>query len=516
VFGRGYRVTTSIDLRLQRLARKAIAESLTDPDGPTASLVAIDPRDGSVLAMVGGQNFRESEFNLAVQSQRQPGSVFKPFVLAAALETGIAPGSTFVSKPYLISLGDRLWSVRNYENAYLGSTTLDNATVHSDNTVYAQLTEIVGPKAVARTAQRLGIRSPLESYFAIGLGAEAVNPLELARAYAAFPTNGLRLDGSIFGNVPRAVLSVHDPARTKPRENMVVPRRVLKDSTAKTVNSILQRVVSQGTGKRAWLPDRPVAGKTGTTENYGDAWFVGYTPQLVVAVWVGYPNTLKPMETEFHGDPVAGGTFPAEIWKSFAASALRLRREEPASFEPPPFLAGTTKRVVRRDGRLLLDNGICRRALTVVYFHGGPTKTARCKPNEVDVPRVVGQKLEVAQARLAAQPLQWQIAYVPAKPLQRTDRVVRQVPARGRLSSHDTVTLFLPRPLHGVVPKLRGLTVAQARAKLAKAGLKPDVAGFTDGREGTVVAQAPAPGLAARKGMVVSLIVGRGQPKTAG
>jgi penicillin-binding protein 1A len=511
LFGGGYRVRTSIDLDVQKAARRAIKKWLTNPDGPTAALVAIDPRDGSVVAMVGGENFRESQFNLAAQAQRQPGSAFKPFVLAAALQSGIAPASSFQSKPLLISLGDRFWSVRNYENAYLGSATLDEATVHSDNTIYAQLTQLVGPKAVAKTARALGVQSRLDSYFAIGLGAEAVNPLEMARAFAAFPTNGVRVDGSIFGNVPRAVLSVQRPSDAKPVENAVHPRRVLSSATAETINSILQHVVQSGTGKRAALADRPVAGKTGTTENYGDAWFVGYTPQLVTAVWVGYPNTLRPMETEYHGEAVAGGTFPALIWKSFAESAMRIRKDEPAYFEPPPYLSGTSKRVVRRDGRLFLDNGLCKGAQSLVYFSGrGPTRTANCKPNEVEVPDVVGQRIDIAQARLAAQPLEWTIAYQPARPLQRVDRVVGQVPERGRLSSYDNVTLILPKAQHGIVPKLIGLTLRDARTKLRRLDLLPDVAGFTDGRPGRIVAQFPSAGLAARPGLAVSVVVGRG------
>jgi penicillin-binding protein 1A len=511
LFGGGYRVRTSIDLDVQKAARRAIKKWLTNPDGPTAALVAIDPRDGSVVAMVGGENFRESQFNLAAQAQRQPGSAFKPFVLAAALQSGIAPASSFQSKPLLISLGDRFWSVRNYENAYLGSATLDEATVHSDNTIYAQLTQLVGPKAVAKTARALGVQSRLDSYFAIGLGAEAVNPLEMARAFAAFPSNGVRVDGSIFGNVPRAVLSVQRPSDAKPVENAVHARRVLSNATAETINSILQHVVQSGTGKRAALADRPVAGKTGTTENYGDAWFVGYTPQLVTAVWVGYPNTLRPMETEYHGEAVAGGTFPALIWKSFTESAMRIRKEEPAYFEPPPYLSGTSKRVVRRDGRLFLDNGLCKGAQSLVYFSGrGPTRTANCKPNEVEVPDVVGQRIDIAQARLAAQPLEWTIAYQPAKPLQRVDRVVGQVPERGRLSSYDNVTLILPKAQHGIVPKLIGLTLRDARTKLRRVDLLPDVAGFTDGRPGRIVAQFPSAGLAARPGLAVSVVVGRG------
>jgi penicillin-binding protein 1A len=511
VFGGGYRVLTSIDLDLQRLARKAIAEWLDDHEGLSAALVAIDPRDGSVLAMVGGNNYRQSEFNLAVQAERQPGSSFKPFVLATALEKGVAPVSTFVSKPLLVSLGDKFWSVHNYEDAYLGSVTVDTATVHSDNTVYAQLTQLVGPQAVVKVAHELGIRSQLDNYFAIGLGAEAVNPLEMARAFAAFASDGYRIDSSIFGNEPRAVLSVHDPSKKKPTENRVVPRRKLRRATAETVNSILQRVVREGTGRRAALSDRAAAGKTGTTENYGDAWFVGYTPELVVAVWVGDPDKLTPMLTEFHGEPVAGGTFPALIWKSFMESALAREKDGPSSFEPPPVLSGSAKRVVMRDGRLFLDNGLCRGAQTVVYFSGyGPQKTARCKPNEVEVPRVVGQTVENAQARLAAQPLTAVVAYQPAKPLQRVGRVVAQYPARGRLSSYDKVTLILPKPLEGVIPKLVGLTLRDAQVKLRRLHVHVDVAGFTDGPLGKVVAQAPAAGLASDPSLTVSLVVGRG------
>jgi penicillin-binding protein 1A len=511
VFGGGLRVRTTIDLDLQRLARRAISQYLDDPDGPTAAIVAIDPRDGSIVAMVGGRNFRESQFNLAVQAERQPGSSFKPFVLAAALERGIAPGSTFESRPKLISLGDRFWSVHNYDNVYLGSVTLETATVHSDNAVYADLTQLVGPRAVAATARRLGIKSRLNPYFAIGLGAESVNPLELARAFSVFPMNGYRIDSKLFGNSPRFVSELSGCNFKHTTRDDISPKAALRRSTAQTINHILQEVVERGTGRRAALPDRPVAGKTGTTENYGDAWFVGYTPQLVAAVWVGDADELKPMETEFHGDPVAGGTYPALIWKSFMQSGLRQRKDPPTSFESPPYLSGTSKRVVWRDGRLLLDNGLCRGARSVVYFSGrGPTRTARCKPNEVDVPNVVGTTLDVAEARLAAQPLTPVVAYQPAKALQPINRVVAQYPRRGRLSSHDSVTLVVPKPLNGVVPQLVGLTLREARAKLRRVGLAIDVAGFTDGRSGIIVAQSPRANVAARRDLDVSVVVGRG------
>jgi hypothetical protein len=217
------------------------------------------------------------------------------------------------------------------------------------------------------------------------------------------------------------------------------------------------------------------------------------------------------METEFNGDPVAGGTYPALIWKSFMEAALRHRGDEPKSFEQPAFLSGTTKRVVRRDGRVLLDNGVCRGARSIVYFTGkGPQRTARCKPNEVEVPRVVGQTVEAAQARLAAQPLTAVLAYQPAKPLDPVNRVIAQSPKSGRLSSYDEVTLIVSRAKHGVIPKLVGLSLREAKAKLRKAGLGADVAGFTDGRAGTVVAQSPRPGVAADPKLRVIVVVGRG------
>ena len=213
VFGGGLKIYTSIDLELQQLAREAIDKWLPDPRGPEAALVAIDPRDGRVLAMVGGESFGKSQFNLAVQGQRQTGSAFKPFVLTTAVEQGISPQTVFTSEPTVINLGDKLWSVNNYEGSYLGSIDLQEATIHSDNTVYAQLTAQVGPRNVANMAHRLGVTRPLDDYFAIGLGVEAVSPLEMARAFATFANGGERVDGSVLGNVPRAVLRVEDGQR---------------------------------------------------------------------------------------------------------------------------------------------------------------------------------------------------------------------------------------------------------------------------------------------------------------
>jgi len=509
VFGGGLNVQTTIDLSLQKLARAAIEHVLNVPDGPSAALVAIRPRTGEVLAMYGGDNFRQSQFNLAVQGERQPGSSFKPFVLATALKQGVAPSTTFPSRPVSIFIGDKYWNVHNYENDYIGSADLATATVVSDNSVYAQLTRLVGPGNVARTARQLGITRHLNPYFAIGLGADPVSPLEMARAFSTFANEGRRIDGSAFGNRPRAIARVHNPQGKIIDDNKPINRTVLSQDDSALLTSILEDVVRAGTGKRANLPDRIVAGKTGTTENYGDAWFVGYTPQLATAVWVGYPNKLVPMLSQYHGDAVAGGTFPAEIWRVF--NQLALAGTAPESFPTYSYKYASSKKVVWRDGRLQLDNGFCRETALVSYFSGrGPTRTANCKRNEVDIPRVIGLTLARARLRLAGQPLTPNIVYKPARPKQRIDLVLDQFPRRGRASSYDTVTLVLAKPLHGVVPRVIGLSLRQARARLRGRGLVVDIDRFADGRAGRVLAQMPVPGVAAAPRMKIRLVVGHG------
>jgi penicillin-binding protein 1A len=509
VFGGGLRVTTSIDLELQQLARKAIEKWLTEKDGPAAALVALDPRDGRVLAMVGGNSFSKSQFNLAVHGKRQSGSAFKPFVLATALAEGISPQTTYVSKPTVINLGDKLWAVGNYEGAYLGEIDLREATVHSDNSVFAQLTAQVGPTHVRTMAHRLGIQSPLDDYFAIGLGVEAVNPLEMARAFGTFANEGTRVDGTLLGNRPRAVLEVVDGDRVD--VNAPLQRPVLDGNATALLTSILQGVVEEGTGKRALLPNRPAAGKTGTTDNYGDAWFVGYTPQLAVAVWVGYPTTLKPMLDDFEGGPVAGGTYPALIWKTFVQSALRHLAEPSEAFTTPVPLYAAPQRVVYRDGRWARDNGNCRTATVVYYFEGfAPDQEADCKPNEVDVPHVVGTTVADAQARLASMPLTAKVVERPAEAGERVDVVVDQEPDDGTLSSWDTVRIVVPEAEYGTVPDVRGLRLARARAELAIDDLAAMVRAYADGKKGVVLWQSPAPGRAAVPGMTVRLVVGRG------
>jgi penicillin-binding protein 1A len=511
VFGGGLKVYTSIDLKLQELARDAIDKWLTRPNGPEAALVAIRPSDGQVLAMVGGEGFSRSQFNLAVQGERQPGSAFKPFVLATALSQGISPQTTFASKPQVVNLGDKLWAVRNYENAYLGQADLDLATVVSDNTVYAQLTSLVGPENVAKMARRLGIQSPLEGFVGIGLGNEAVNPLEMTRAFSTFANGGVRVDGSLLGNLPRAILAVKDEKNDRLEVNEPVGQQVLSADSSAILTSILYEVVEEGTGRRAQLDDRPVAGKTGTTENYGDAWFVGYTPQLAVAIWVGYPDRLQPMLTEFNGDAVAGGTFPALIFHTFMQDALEHLGEEPEYFPQRPYPYAATYNVTQRNGRWLLDNGECGDARSIVYFVGSEPKTsAGCGSGEVEVPMVVGAKEADAQTRLADLSLLGDVVTQWAKPgVERPGVVLAQDPASGTVKSFSTVRLFVGKAQNGVIPSVVGLTLPEAQLKLADRDLQAEVESFVGGNPGVVVSQVPEAGIAAGPSQIIRLVIGK-------
>ena len=288
---------------------------------------------------------------------------------------------------------------------------------------------------------------------------------------------------------------------------------MLTPTQAATIDQLLQGVVQGGTGTAAALPGREVAGKTGTTENYGDAWFVGYTPQLVAAVWVGYPDKLVPMTYQFHGHAVAGGTFPALIWKAFMTKAL-------AYMKAPRRRTSRHRRTSLRrrsgwstaNGVLERDNGVCKNAYTMEFYGGeGPARTAGCKPNEVEIPNVVGESIEAARTRLDGQPLTAEVIYKPARTGDRIGYVVGQFPRRGTASAYDKITLVLAKSLHGVVPRVVGLRLARGRARSSsRLHLKVRTKGPLSGR---VVHQSLPAHTASAPGRTIVLTL---EQKTAG
>ena len=349
----GLKVYTTIEPRWQRLAQKAIADTLTRKADPAAAIVSIDPANGAIRAMTAIVPGRaNNQFNLLSQARRQPGSTFKTFVLAAAVERGMDPSSTYyVSAPFTYrprpdgNCDDgSWWCVRTYDSSYTGWTSVERATLRSDNSVYAQLTLDVGPARVASMARRLGVRTPLQVNGAfppaMGLGSVAVSPLDMASAYATLAAGGIYTEPTA---IRRVILNGKRDDRWAARHRRT---RVVPDGVASVVTRILEDNVRYGTGTAAAL-SRPVAGKTGTTDKHADAWFVGFTPGLSTAVWMGYTRGEVPM-TNVHGISVSGGSFPAQIWRRFMDPALAglPAREFPEPAQPVVFQQWQPRAVV--------------------------------------------------------------------------------------------------------------------------------------------------------------------------
>ena len=300
-------VHTTIDQKLQRDAEAAVKAALTVEarlkGADQAALVAYDA-SGAMRAMVGGRDYKESQFNRAVQAKRQPGSAFKPFVYVAAMEAGLTPQSRFVDQPIDIEG----WKPANYTPGYAGPVRLTEAVAKSINTVAVQVTEQIGRGKVAEAAKRFGIKSDVPPHRSIALGAVDVTLEELAGAYIPFARHGLAPEPYDIEKIEtRSGETLYE------REDKTPPR-VMTDDVARKMNHLLYQVMLSGTGAGANLGRRPAAGKTGTTNDWRDAWFVGYTPQLIAGVWVGN-DAYEPM------DKVTGGAIPAAIWKEFMLSA---------------------------------------------------------------------------------------------------------------------------------------------------------------------------------------------------
>ena len=329
----GLKIYTTIDPEMQKKGRAAINGQLNLPNDPSSAVVAIDPKTGYIRTMASSGTYDDRTFNLAAQGRRQPGSAFKTMVLVTALRKGINPKSTiYVSKPLNLNVpGYGPWKVQTYDRSYGGPMNLVEATIKSDNTVYAQLDVDVGPKEVAETARMLGIRTKLDGIPSEGLGGLrlGVSPLEMASAYATLAAGGMYSE-------PKAIRRVEFPDGKSDDLGKPKRKRVISDGVAYEVTKILEQNVQRGTGTRARVVGCPAAGKTGTTDNFNDAWFAGYTPSLAAAVWVGYPNALKEMRS-VHGIQVAGGTFPTQIWGNFMSGAKKDCRQFPPPKNPAQF-----------------------------------------------------------------------------------------------------------------------------------------------------------------------------------
>ena len=433
LFKGGLRISTTLDLRAQAQAEGAVAKVLSTPDSdPSAALVSIEPATGYVRALVGGRDFfgaaPEAKFDLATQGRRPAGSAFKPFVLAAALEQGL-PITTFYDAPgtMTIPLAKTPWEVSNYEGQGGGRMTLVDATVRSVNTVYAQLILDVGPAKAVALAAEMGITSDLLPYPSAVLGTNDVTPLEMAAAYGTFANRGLAIP-------PVFVTKVVGPEGRVYFEHQHSQKRVLKQSTADTEVDILRQVVERGTGVGARI-GRPVAGKTGTGQEWRDAWFVGFTPELVTSVWVGFPERQRSMQPPTTRILVTGGSWPAQIWQLYSAAALA---DVPVSdFPPPPPPPGSDPAVILRE-----------------------------------VTRVIGMPAALAEQALAGDGFTAAREPVPSRDYP-PGYVVAEVPDGGLMApAASTVVLQVSTgPPTATIPSLLGVTAEGARQTITAAGL---------------------------------------------
>jgi penicillin-binding protein 1A len=330
----GLRVYTTIRPGLQRAATAAVTHVLDRPTDPAAAIVSVDPSNGAIRAMAAVTPGRHgNEFNFVTSGARQPGSTFKTIALTTAVSEGLNPfTTTYLSAPFYYA--PLKWNVQTYEHTYAGSELLSSATIQSDNTVYARLALDVGAQNIVDMARKLGVRtSVLTPNPSIALGAESVTPLEEASAYATLAAGGVYSKPMAITKVVLADGKTDTAAGWgKPQRERVIP-----DWVASTVTQVLMQNMLYGTGRGAHVAGRSDAGKTGTTDNYADAWFSGYTPTLEATVWIGYPQGEVPM-LDVHGIAVSGPTFPADIWHLFMAAADGSRADV-------PFPAPTTKPV---------------------------------------------------------------------------------------------------------------------------------------------------------------------------
>lgn len=474
LFRGGLRIHTTLEPSIQDAAERAVADTLPD-NGPYGALVAIDPISGHVVALVGGKDYYDpddpvAKFNLATQGRRQPGSAFKPFVLAAAIESGIPLDEVYEAGDTVsVQTSAGPWTVENYNGAVFPDLTLSEATVFSVNVVYARLIHELGPRRVVETASAAGITTDLDPLHAIALGGQEVSVLDMASAYGTFAAGGIHTS-------PILVTSIEDSEEVNLYEAVPDETIAVDQAVAEQVTGVLTEVVRRGTGQQARI-GRPIAGKTGTSQNHVDAWFVGYTPEVVASVWVGFPTGAIPMEHPRTPFSITGGTWPATIWQRFAAEALAgVPYGELDTLDTPTVAVDVDTSTGFLAGPLCPREHIRRLQLpaeaapSVICPIHNPEGIAAAEGTVM--PDLIGTDVGSAVAQLAGFGLGAVITWTP-QGSNRAGTVFTQTPAPGtELDIETAVTLDVAGPAPGTqLPLLLGLPEPTAIARLEELAL---------------------------------------------
>jgi len=476
----GLEIHTTIDPDVQVAAEAAVASVVGDA-GPSAAVVAMDPRDGRVLAVVGGADYYDpanpiAQFNLATQGSRQSGSAFKPFALAAALDAGVRIESTWPGGREAVVDGlNGVWRVANHEHAFFPGLTLREATVFSVNVPYAYLVDLIGPERVVEAAAAAGLDTDLAAVPTIVLGTQDVTVAEMAEGYATFANNGIHVD-------PVFVERVVDGDGEVVYEHLPTYRRAFSEETATAVTATLTEAVRRGTGQQAKI-GRPVAGKTGTTENSHDAWFVGYTPEFVAAVWVGFPEGNVPMVAPHTEYTITGGTWPAQIFSRLAIAALEGVAYANVDTDSDVELV----RVEIDTSTGFLAGPLCPRAhVATVQLRPGAVPSITCPIHNPDgvstlvdglVPDVEHLGIHEAVSLLEAGGYEVRVSWVPESPYVTPGTIAAQDPQpEAALDTGAEVVLEVGGPAPGtVVPDVLGRHRADAVARLEGSGHVVDI-----------------------------------------
>jgi len=537
LFEGGLRITTTLDPRLQAEAERAARSVLPYPRDPYAAMTVLDPRTGAVRAMVGGRDYWDEEdrfarVNLATggSTGRQTGSAFKPFALVTALENGFSPSSPLNGSSVSIPLADGTsWEPGKAEGGGYGTISLETATVHSVNVAYANLeVELGGGNAwagaekIVATAERMGIRccprttepnTPLRAVPAAVLGANEVSTLEMASAYGTLAFGGQHVQ-------PTPVVSIATASGEILYEAVPKAKQIVDPAVTSVAVDILGKVVDFGTGTAADI-GRPQFGKTGTEDLYRDAWFVGAVPQLVTAVWVGFPQGQVSMEPPTTRITVFGGTWPAQIWHAFMYNAVDRMpvREFPSPSEGVDYVS---VRVDVTQGCVANEFTPPQNVETMEFISGTePTKVCK-EPSSyqyLPVPSVVGLRQGEATSLLRASGFNVAVRYVSSS--QPAGTVVTQDPSAGEMVQQtSTITISVveaaPTPSTVTVPNVIGLTRGSATAVLKNVGFHVTVAvqaecdstdPACDARKGIVWSQSPGAGAEATSGSTVTIVV---------